>query len=269
LKKKFITYGSNAFIESSKRIIEEAKSLEIFDEFIRYSEENLPSSIKNSPLFLSKKGGGYWLWKPFVIYNALIKSNEGDMITYVDCGSKIFKSSSWLKYFETLESKNAVFFQYRDDFDYGWNKFCERFADSPKLKHWIKKSAIDEFTPIFNSENDWLEKNKLWAGFLILKNCKETRDMIGDWLNTMLYKPHLAYDLLLSERESQKDFFSENRYDQTILTIAVRYYEKFGNLLILNEEAEQEYKNQAVRATRKADSLPPKNIFQKILNQLK
>ncbi|HAP94952.1 hypothetical protein, partial [Epilithonimonas hominis] len=77
MKKKFITYGSNAFLQSAKRIIEEAKSLNIFDETQRYDYKDLPSSIQNSPLFLDKKRGGYWLWKPYVIYDSLSKLKDG------------------------------------------------------------------------------------------------------------------------------------------------------------------------------------------------
>ena len=61
MKKKFITYGSNAFVHSAKRIIEEAKSLNIFDETQRYDFKDLPLSMQSSPLFLDKKkeGSGY------------------------------------------------------------------------------------------------------------------------------------------------------------------------------------------------------------------
>lgn len=271
MKKIFVTYGSNAFVESANRIAEEAKSLNIFDTCNIFGEKDLPLPIKSSPLFLTKKGGGYWLWKPYVIYNTLLKSNDGDYIVYVDCGSEIMKTLKWEDYFNLLEKHDNIFFQYRDDFTYGWSSVNKNYSDSPKLKHWIKKSTINHFTKIFESDNDWLEKNKLWAGFIILKNNKQTRKLIEEWLNVMLFFPEIVNDVMLHEINDQTEFYSENRYDQTILTVVARYFEKHHNTLILNEESESYFENQAVKASRKIDKQKGgfKNKLRAFFNKIK
>lgn len=33
-----------------------------------------------------KLGAGFWLWKPYIIYEALKKMKEGDLLMYLDCG---------------------------------------------------------------------------------------------------------------------------------------------------------------------------------------
>lgn len=266
MKRKFITYGSNAFKQSSKRIIEEAKALNIFDETYRYEFEDLPLSIQASPLFLDKKKGGHWLWKAYIIYDSLLKLKDNDILVYVDCGSELYNSDLWIKEFKLLEESSALFYQYRSDVDYGWKKFNPLLTNSPKIKHWIKDSTKDYFTEIF-SDNYWVEENKIWAGFMILKRDKITLEIIKNWLEIMLYKPELVIDPLLPELPQNKEFVAQ-RYDQSILSAIVRYYEHIGSAIkILDEKSELNYTDQIVKASRRVDKIA-NNTFKDKLKAL-
>lgn len=260
MKKKFITYGSNAFLQSAKRIVEEAKSLNIFDETQRYKYSDLPYALKSSPLFLDKKKGGHWIWKAYVIFDSLSKLNNGDILVYVDCGSEVKNTTGWKSQFEKLKDSDAVFFQYRDDKNYGWKAFNPSLTDDPKLKYWTKKSVIDHFQNLFEYDDEWLEKNKLWAGFIILKKTPETTQLVKDWLDLMIYRPDLVTDPLIFERDNQLEGFASHRYDQTILSAVVRYYKKKINIEITDEESEGEYPNQVVKASRRVDKSGESNI---------
>lgn len=260
MKKKFITYGSNAFLQSAKRIIEEANALNIFDETQRYGYSDLPYALKSSPLFLDKKKGGYWIWKAYVIAESLSKLNNGDILVYVDCGSEVKNTSGWQLQFDKLKHSDAVFFQYRNDKDYGWKSFNPNLTDDPKLKYWTKKSVIENFQNLFENDQEWLEKNKLWAGFIILKKTPEITQLVKDWLDLMIYRPDLVTDPLVFEKNDQNEGFASHRYDQTILSAVVRYYEKNITIEIDDEESEGEYKNQIVKATRRVDKSKESNI---------
>ncbi|PZU82686.1 MAG: hypothetical protein DI529_13875 [Chryseobacterium sp.] len=260
MKKKFITYGSNAFLQSSKRIIEEAKSLNVFDETQRYGYSDLPYALKSSSLFLDKKKGGHWIWKAYVIFDSLCRLDNGDALVYVDCGSELKNSNGWKNQFEELNHADGIFFQYRDNQDYGWKRFNPNLTDDPKLKYWAKKSTIDQFRNLFENDKEWLEKNKLWAGFTIIKKTPETFQLVKDWLDIMIYRPDLVSDPLIFERESQDEGFASHRYDQTILSIIVRYYQKKINITIKDEESEANYDNQIVKASRRVDKTEDKNL---------
>lgn len=273
MKKKFITYGSNAFLQSAKRIIEEAKSLNIFDETKRYDFPDLPLALKASPLFLDGKKGGYWIWKAYIIYDSIRKLNDGDLLVYADSGCELMKNTSgWESHFDLLNSNDGIFFQYREDKNYGWNTYNPKFTDSPKLKYWVKKNTIEHFQMMFESDNNWLEKNKLMAGFIILKKTPATLQLIKDWLDVMLFYPELVTDPLISERYNQQPGFSSHRHDQSILSIIVRFYETKMNLKILNEESEGEYPNQIVKASRRVDRYEENNtksFLKKIYHKIK
>lgn len=260
MKKKFITYGSNAFLQSAKRIIEEAKSLAVFDGTQRYEYSDLPYALKSSPLFLDKKKGGHWIWKAYVIFDSLSKLNNGDILVYVDCGSELKNASGWQLQFDKLKNSDALFFQYRDDKDYGWKTYNPDLTDNPKLKYWTKKSVVEQFQNLFENDEEWLEKNKLWAGFIILKKTPEIVQLIKDWMDLMIYRPDLVTDPLIFERDKQLEGFASHRYDQTILSAIVRYYDTKINIEINDEESEGEYPEQIVKATRRVDRADENNI---------
>ena len=67
--KKFITYGDNKYLKSRKRLVNEVKSLNLFDEYYDECEniindKEIKEALKNEDfkMFLIKKGGGYWIW---------------------------------------------------------------------------------------------------------------------------------------------------------------------------------------------------------------
>ncbi|ROI12416.1 hypothetical protein [Epilithonimonas hominis] len=257
MAKKFITYGSNAFVHSAKRIIEEAKSLNIFDETQRYDFKDLPLSIQSSPLFLDKKKGGFWLWKAYVIYDSLSKLNDGDILVYSDSGCELKNPDGWKAELELLKQKDAIFYQYSENRNYAFSKFNPAFNDSPKLKYWMKKILKQTFQPIFDNE-EWLEKNKLLAGFIIIKKTPEMMILVKEWLDIMTFRPDLVADPMLFEKQNLG--FSSHRHDQSVLSAIVRYYEDKTNIFIKDEMSEGDYPNQIVKASRRVDKIEEHKI---------
>jgi hypothetical protein len=273
MKIYFITYGNDKFKYSVKRIVIEAQKIDFFDEVLDFCEDDLPIYIKSSPLFSSSKGGGYWLWKPYVVKKVLEKIQDNDIVIYSDAGNKIFKSTKWEDYIKFLDKYDSLFFQYKEDFDYGWSKFNSIYNDSPKLKYWVKKSAVDHFSNLFVNDMQWLEKTKLMAGFFLIKKTERSYSMVCEWLDYMLYFPSIVTDEFENERSQQIAGFSQHRNDQSILSILIRYYETKNNILILNEEFETTIKNQSVRTLRIIDFKPYcnktfKKTFKKILKTI-
>ena len=162
MKIHFITYSDVKFKESARRLCRQAKSFDIFDSIQRYSPKDLPASLRSMPVFNFSRGGGYWLWKPYVILNKLNVIKEDDILCYSDAGSILYPTQEWSEFIDYLKSYDALFFQYRDK-QYQWGR--------PTLKYWIKQSAVDYFQSQFE-DLDWLEKPKFWAGFMLIKKNK-------------------------------------------------------------------------------------------------
>lgn len=250
--KYFVTYGDKLFKESVNLIKLQARKSNFFDKVISYNQEDLPLYIRSSPLFAFKKGGGYWVWKPFIIKDLLSKCNEGDIIYYVDSGCTLnTNSKEWSFYDKIIANHNAIFFQYRDDFEYkSWIKYCSNKDNlSCKLRYWIKPTTAKYFNSFFGN-NNYLNFNKIMGGFFIIKKSKSSLRVIEDWFNITLFHPELIADPYGAELENLCDEFNCHRHDQCIITPLVFHYKELDNILVLPESSESQKDKAAVIASR-------------------
>ena len=82
----FLVYNDNTHTEPLNILI---KSVEKFGkefQIIIFNKEEIDIDFyqKNKSILESKRGGGYWLWKPYIINKILNKINENDVLLYLD-----------------------------------------------------------------------------------------------------------------------------------------------------------------------------------------
>lgn len=87
-----------------------------FDECKSYNLSALDQAFKEryQEILTQKRGGGYWLWKPYIIFKTMMESEENDFIFYADSGS------FWVNYFtDVLEwSKDHEIIPFKNDLSY-------------------------------------------------------------------------------------------------------------------------------------------------------
>lgn len=108
--KYFIKYGDEAYAKSKQRLVDQAKKSRYFDKIIAYGKKDLKGQILDSPLLNFSRGGGYWLWKPYVIMETLKDMKEGDILVYADSGCSVYKSRGWARYFNHFKKFNLLVF---------------------------------------------------------------------------------------------------------------------------------------------------------------
>ena len=110
---KELNSSNDKYIKSRERIKKEAESLNLFDNCIVETDKTIlndtefKETLENDyfkKVFESVKGGGYWIWKPYIIHKHLSKLNDGDILIYADSGCKIDKNNEIKKIFEDLNS---------------------------------------------------------------------------------------------------------------------------------------------------------------------
>ena len=111
MEKILIFYGTEEFQGSLKRLKKEAEILNIFDKIIIYTPDDLPIHIKANPLMNYKKGGGYWIWKPYIIWKTL-QDYPNSIVIYIDAGCTISKSEEWNYYIKVIKENDTILFQY-------------------------------------------------------------------------------------------------------------------------------------------------------------
>lgn len=216
--KLFIAYADAALAYSLKRIGRQARRLKVFDEVILYTPADLSEELKAHPLMQYSRGGGYWLWKPWLIQKTLREHAPGDIVVYADAGSTLRKSPEWKKLFEMMEQYDTLCFQYAEtvpEFAY-WGNACTR------IKYWTKKSALTYLDNFFQ-DNGYRENCKIMGGLLFMKN--PDNSLLRQWLDISLNHPELIVDPTEEELKDQDPGFAYHKHEQSFLT-ALAFYDK-------------------------------------------
>jgi hypothetical protein len=211
MKTVFCTYGDQSFVKSRSRLAAEASGTDLFDKCIVFTEE-----VKNTPEFLnqmsrpsfaevanSARGGGYWLWKPFIIRKTLASLNPGDIVVYSDAGSTI-----------PHEAANPL------------RKIISRIADSEKgvlgcrnpfiEKDWTKGDVFSFFG--IHNRPDITHSRQFSAGRVhVAKHCTHALSLYETWWDIARHRPDLFSDY--PSQTANYPGFLENRHDASVWSL--------------------------------------------------
>jgi hypothetical protein len=211
-----ITYGNDVFAQSKIRIYNEAKATQWFDTITVYSPEDLDNNfkIKFKDILLEQRGGGYWIWKPYIIKKHLDKINDNDILIYIDAGCSI-----------NIHGKQRF-----DEYINMLNERTEGYI-SFGLEHIEKVYTVKEIFRYFNIEEDGEIANtgQILATAHIMKKNPNTIKIV-DLSLKVLYKDPLLFTNYYNQ--FQDAYFIENRHDQSISSII----RKMHNTILLKNE---------------------------------
>lgn len=199
----FVTYADAAFERARKRITREAAAIGDFDVVVEMTRVDLDPDFyaKNKGILDQRRGGGYWLWKPWAAARVGGLLRDNDYLVYLDSGCKIAKSlQPWLDTVTTA--------------DPGWYvlEFEERVA------RWTKG---DIFKALGITVADYGEYKQVLAGIWAMRKTPATWKLLEEWL-------HYAQDeQLITDApsiEPNPPGFSENRHDQSIFSLLIRIH---------------------------------------------
>ena len=166
-------------------------------------------------IFKNKKGFGYWIWKPFLILDALNNSNNGDVIVYSDAGIEITDNISPLV---SLCLKHDILL----------------FANA-KLKNsfWVKRDCFILMNA--DSKNFW-NGPQTDASFCLFSNSEQSKNFVEEWLSYCVDERIIGDMRNLMGRRNFWGF-QAHRHDQSVLSLlAIKHHielfrqpSQFGN----------------------------------------
>jgi hypothetical protein len=168
MKLCFLTFCNNNYM-STNRILNEAKSFNMFDVIVSKSEDDIPEFIEKHKEFIEKEpyGFGRWIWKPKIIFDSLNSLNDNDILVYADAGCYLNKNGiERFKYYLTSIEKE------KDICVFSTNDYY-------KAQHYVKRDCIMNYYPEFSNELS----NCCYAGLMIIRKTCNTLKLIEDWLN--------------------------------------------------------------------------------------
>ena len=184
-------------------------------------DDKLKIYINNLLKKNKKRGYGFWFWKPYLIKKMMNNINDNDIIHYIDVGCHIIKNKNkkFNEYLNFLiEEKNWILpFQYY--FDENQRNNGINYPERQEYKY-TKSDLLKYFN--FTNSKEITDTPQFWAGNILIKKSKESKDFLSEWINIMYNNFHLVDDSI-SKINNHKDFI-ENRHDQSVFSLLCKKY---------------------------------------------
>jgi len=215
----FITYGDSIYEETKQRLYNQASNLEWFDTITSYGPEDLDADFKEKFKDILKlpRGGGYWIWKPYIINKHLQLIKDDDILIYLDAGCYINPKGfeRFKEYIEMLKNSEEA---------------CISFQMNHHIeKKWTTKEIFESFN-INSDSKDIIESGQIIATVKMFRKCANSINIVSAWLNALHANPLLFTDHY--NKNNQCEMFIDNRHDQSVCSVLCKLYKS----IILEDE---------------------------------
>ncbi|MCX2477767.1 hypothetical protein OQY15_01620 [Pedobacter sp. MC2016-15] len=202
MKKHIITYGDDAYRKQREFLAQTALSSQFFDNIRIFTPDDIGHEFieQVEETIKMPKGGGYWLWKPYIIKQTLDSIDEDDILVYCDAGCMV--NDSGRKRFEEYLEMLRLSTTGTVDFELPLEEF--RFT---------KKEIFD----YFDTPAESINSNQLMATVVLLRKCAHSVMLVNEWYETACDNPFLFTDEIIVN--TQHPDYQANRYDQSVFSI--------------------------------------------------
>jgi hypothetical protein len=212
MKIHFITYSDIKYRKQQIKLDEIASKFFILNSYNRDWLIKTNFYLENKKILDLERGGGYWLWKPFIILDTLNKMEYNDVLFYLDCGD-IFTDGLYdflNLYFEKSDVDSLLTYG-------GQNK-----------QRWYTKR--DTFSLMNCDDEKYHEHTQLEAGMVCLRKTDKIIDIVKEWL-FYCKNENILTDIENTQGPNLSGFI-DHRHDQSILTnLSIKYNLNINNLL--------------------------------------
>lgn len=208
MKTWIVSYADAAFLSGRERLMQSAARCGI-DELRPWGRDALERSSlyrMHKPVLDMVRGGGYWLWKPFIVKETLKEMAPGDLLIYSDAGIEIIADLSPLFQICLERAEILLFAGHYDDAGAPGPNLCGK---------WTKR---DCFVFMDCDEPRYYESQLLDASFTVLLKTPRALGFIHEWF---LYccQPQLLTDAPNVCGLLNVPGFIEHRHDQSVLSL--------------------------------------------------
>ena len=155
-----INYSNQKFRKAQKVNSWSGKNIAKFDKVYEYTEADIDKEyrLKYDSIFSVSRGGGLWLWKPYIIKDALQKLNDGDILFYCDSGACFCRNIK------------KQFLNMKEDI---W------VSDISLLEKQFSKA--DAFVVMDCMDREFWETNQIQSTVLVIRKNRITEKLIDEW----------------------------------------------------------------------------------------
>jgi hypothetical protein len=190
------SFATNNFLKSQQLL--ETKCYDFgADKVISYNENDLDEEFikTNYSILKQRRGAGFWLWKPYIIYKTLLNLNKDDNLLYCDSGLYPVNNLNFL--FDLTNNSDIVLFQVHEKIN----------------KNWTKKECFEQMSC---NEEKFLESEQICGTYQVYKKTENSLNFVKDWLHFCKNEDIITDNKI--NKQNELSCFIDHRHDQSILT---------------------------------------------------
>lgn len=196
-----VCYADDVYAHAQKWNIKFAKWFGGCDEVYAYNRDMLPEEFKkqHERILSFKRGGGYWIWKSYIVEESLKKLAYGDFLFYSDSGVLLIKNLKKLIKVMEADGQDVMTFEVCGHTDATWTK-------------------RDVFVAMDCDSEEYYSTTQRMSTCVLIKKTKETEQFCAEWV-----KYSQTGSIITDEPNTcglpNYESFRENRHDQSILSL--------------------------------------------------
>ena len=200
-----ITFGDGSFAESARLNLWTALHIGKVDRVRQYTPQDIDKAYyqEHRDILDQPRGAGYWLWKQYVILDALQSLDWNEYLMYVDAG--VLYYSSVLPMVRQLQKDNQDIY------------FSAGFWTN---EYWCKR---DTYVIMNCDTKEYYTANRVAAGYMLIKKTPNSVEFIKKW-QLYLEDVRLATDQPSVCGKGELPLFKEHRHDESVLSILVKQF---------------------------------------------
>ena len=206
--KYFLVYNDNTHSNEILKLIESVKEYGDGFEIVVFNKEDVDIDFAEThkSILSQSRGGGYWLWKPYVIKTLLNKVNDDDIVFYLD--SKYYFTEDFTNLYSEYITNNDLLVWKNKPNEPVWY-----------MKNFCKMDVIlkyDMYDKVFNGNAE-----DCWAGAILVRKTENAAKYMNEWF-TMCCEYEDITDS--QSKSANSEVFIEHRHDQSLLSIVLHKY---------------------------------------------
>lgn len=200
-----ITFGDESFAESARLNLWTALHIGKVDRVRQYTPQDIDKAYyqEHKDILDQPRGAGYWLWKPYVILDALESLQWNEYLMYVDAG--VLYYSSVYPLVDQLQKDGQDIY------------FSAQFWPN---EYWNKR---DTYVLMGCDTEEYYLANRVAAGYMLIKKTPNAVKFVKQW-QLYMEDVHLATDQPSVCGKPELPNFKEHRHDESVLSILVKQY---------------------------------------------
>ncbi len=216
----FVSFADARLSRSLARIRAQAQAMGCFDHIAVHDQAALDPGFRARfahELVPSRRGFGYWVWKPQILLQTLAAMADGDVLLYLDAGCHLRPAgrARMDEYFAQVaaDPQGIVLFQNKP-----WRGGPAEASWHLPDAHWTKGDLLDHLG--VRDRPDILGTGTIAGGIILLRKGPEAIAFVRAWQSVYEHDLRLIDDS--PSRSPDPPGFIEHRHDQSVCSILAK-----------------------------------------------